>query len=358
MKKSRIFALLLLGVLMLLAAAQLLEVLMCIGLGPYAPERPLKVPSLYEPVGEELAILCQSDPSALGVDPDITMLPAGLTEVGYPEVSVSPDRGFVHCGGGFHHYGYKLIRESTDTTRHQNLWRLYLYSEGVGDTLLHEFRTDATRTLPREELMAKSLEGHDARIASSPGDPQLHLKKIAACLQWGEVEKAREAVAGMKQKTPDQWEAVLLSALVEARESFDTAERDMVAWVEQQENYFRYIDLATFYQLTNRPAKAAQAMIDSTRFSANLDWGHGCNSECRGFAVARYAFENGEHEAVKRLCDHLMKVTVNNGFLRTDLQALKAAAESAEAGRPTPLPPSQYAESPLFRELDLEVLLK
>jgi hypothetical protein len=325
-------------------------------------ESALRKPRVYEPVGRTLALYCQSDPSLFPQYMGYAWLPEALNAVGHGRLSVREDRAHVEMGGGFHHFGYRLVQDPGTTSPATNAWHLYMYSEGSKDRHLKTFYLDAEHRLSPEDLLKSVVAGYDKQILCSPEDEEAHRGKIQVFLRFDRVTEAREACRSMLKAMPDAWWPVLVNALLLVdKNSLQEAEEIITRWVDRDRNYFRYMDLAYFFQLTGSPGKSAAAMRRSTEYDANTMWGHGGNSEYRGYTAAMYAYQSGEYETVVRLCDHLLEVTINGDYAKRGLRELKDAAVKARQ-RPDNAPKVKWADgiNPFdpFENLDIEKLLQ
>jgi tetratricopeptide (TPR) repeat protein len=336
-RKQIVFCSILIGILTLVAISPfgcaILSVFVGMG-GIRAMEARLQKPEMYEPVASNLALYCQSDQKLFPGYIGYSWFPPEIRKFGHGWGSITTNSAHIEFGGGFYHYGYRLELDPGASTGGTNVWQFFLYGEGSGDKHLTTLAVPATNTLPRDSLLKKVVAGYDERLLTSPKDAAAHQGKIQLLLRFNEIAKARAACKDMLSTMPDDWWAQLVNALVLAEEkSSEQAVQALQTWVQKNPNFFSCLDLAYYHQLRNEPTKAAQAMIKATEYDANTTWGHGGNSEFRGYTAAMYAFENGEYDAVLKLCDKLAKVTINGNYAKTGLQNLRSAAERGKRGR-------------------------
>ena len=212
--------------------------------------------------------------------------------------------------------------------------------------------------------MARVLPVYDAQIAAKASDPEqcegVFQNKIQLLLRFDKVTDARKTCQTMLTTLPDYWWGYLINALILTQtQSAAQGEQFLRRWVERQPNFFSYLDLAYYYQLEQQPQRAAEAMIAATAYDANVDWGHDGNAEYRGYTAAMYALKSGQYPAAIRLCDKLLTVTVNRGYAKSALQALREAATRRAAGQPAALRWDEDMERfDPFRKIDLEKLLQ
>lgn len=396
----------------------------------------LRRPEVYKPVAEELALYCQSNPAFFKTDfsLDPAWFPPTLQKVGRPRGQIRPDGAYIELGGGFFHFGYRLVKvgspsgnltsakakgntakgNTKGTTKQavvgvtKNTWQLILYREDGADQVLHTVTLPSSRHLTETALIQKVQAGYDRQIiallgaltkiekeieakekdqkgkdqkgknqtppaapnpsvlpdSSTPSnlstqppisdlslsDTELEhdslegafesasQSKIQLLLRFGKVREAREACALMLKQRPAHWWAQLVNALVkDAQGAPQQAEQQLAAWVKQNPNFFSYLDLAYFYQFKEQPQKAAAAMAEATRYTAETEWGHDGNSEYRGYAAAWYAYHRGQYAATLKMCNHLLPVKINGDYAKPALRALREAAQKRLAGKPASL---------------------
>jgi predicted Zn-dependent protease len=194
--------------------------------------------------------------------------------MGHGWLSVSPDQARIEMNGGFYHYGYLLTHDDQASTADTNVWHLFLYREDADDRLLVTLRILKTEAMSATSLFEIVLPGYDEQIAAHPDSLEAHQGKIQFLLHFDRVDEARAAVKELLHAMPDNWWANLVNALAVAEtQSPERAEQSLLGWVKQEPNFFKYLDLAYYYQLQQRPQKAARAMLEATQYDANTTWG-------------------------------------------------------------------------------------
>ena len=296
-------------------------------------ESAMRESSVYEPVAERLALYCQSDHEPFPDHLTSAWFPTELNAIGRGRGSVNTTSAHIEMGGGFHHFGYSLSLDESASDATINVWKLQFYSEGSGEKHLTTVSLSKTKRLAPGEIMMMVADGCDRQIATMPDNPAAHQEKIQMYLRFDQIEAAREACRTMLEQLPDDWWAVLVNALLNDSLDQDThAEQFIVDWVNKNPNYFRFLDLAYFYQLTNEPIKASTAVKDAIAFDANTEWGHGGNSEYRGYTAAMYAYESGHYAECGELCEKLIGVTINGNYAKRGLSNLLLSAKRAKDG--------------------------
>ena len=322
-------------------------------------ERTMRDPKMFEPVGKTLALYCQSDQSLFPEYPNYAWLPPEMNAIGHGWAHVSPTEAFIEMGGGFYHYGYRVVRDNDHSTPEINAWLLYQQSEGGHGGPLRSFTLPVQAKLSAEDLFHRVINGFEMQLKAEPKDERAHQGKIQTALRFNHVPEARQACRDMLKAMPGNWWAVLTNAFILTEEqSMDRGTEFILQWVKQREDFFSYIDLAYFYHLTGRPREAARAIVKSTEFNADTWAGDGGNAEFRGYTAAICAYRAGDYEASLKLCDHLLPVKINGDYCKKDLRNLKAASENAlhgqvdshfEAGKVYPFD--------AFEDVDIEKLL-
>jgi Flp pilus assembly protein TadD len=319
----------------------------------------MKQAAVYEPVGRKLALYCQSDLSLFPEYLDYAWLPNELTDIGGGWGTVSSNHAHVEMGGGFHHFGYHLERDDQVSTPETNVWQLFLYDEGSREKHLQTIKLARTDHLSPEEVLAGVSSGLDEQLRKNPKAQYAYQAKIQIYLRFGHVAEARQVCKDMLKSMPDDWWAILINSfLLEEEGPYDQAENLIIQWVKKDENFFRYLDLAYFYHLTNRPRKAAEAIIKATAFDANTNWGERGNSEFRGYTAAMCAYRAGDYDATIRLCEHLLPVKINGNYAKAGLTDLKEAAQKAKQGQMADVKWSKnIGPFDAFEKMDIEKLL-
>ena len=293
-------------------------------------------------MAETLILYCQSEQKYFPHDLGPEWFPSELVKEGHFRASVNASWAEIEFGGGFFHFGYSLRRDERASTTQTNVWELSLHSEDSEGMRLCRKSIATTRRLSAAELLKQVIAGYDALLATDPSSEVTHQGKIATLLRFDRIPEARTACKAMLEKMPDDWWANIVCALATAGEKSDEeAEQFLAAWAKRTPNFFSYLDLAYYYQLREQPKKAAAAMVKATEYDANTAWGHGGNSEFRGYSAALYAFRSGEYEASIKLCDKLLPVKINGKYAKRALRDLKAAAEKLAKGEKADFTPEE-----------------
>lgn len=297
-------------------------------------ELALRQPGVYQPVATRLALYCQSDQDLFPKHLTSAWLPDELNAIRHGRATIEATSAHIEMGGGFHHFGYHLFLDPSASDETTHVWNLNFYSEGAGEKRLTTVSLPKTQRLAPDEIVSMVTGAYDRQIADTPDNLRLYQDKIQIHLRFDQVEAARQACRDMLERLPDDWWSVLVNALLtDALGQRAEAEKLIVEWVNKSPNFFRYLDLAYFYQLTNQPKQAAGAVKAAIEYDANTRWGHGGNSEYRGYTAAMYLYESGNYAECEQLCEKLLGVTVNGTYARRGLTQLLQSTRNAGAGQ-------------------------
>jgi len=236
-------------------------------------ESTLCKPSVYTPVGETLALYCQSYPLLQPFFEPASEYERLLNHAWLPEElnnavprkgrgSFSHDFAGIEMGGGFHHFGYQLQLDTDASSSATNVWQLYMYSEMPPKRHLKTFHLDAGQQITPDELLSNLVSRYDACIqgkAYSRYDKEDAWKgKIGILVRFNRIAEARVVCKEMREAMPDEsWPTLTVALIMAEEESFERAEQMMLQWVEK---HYAYRWLAHFYQLSGKPDKADETM--------------------------------------------------------------------------------------------------
>lgn len=296
-------------------------------------EAAMRDPAVATPVARTLALYCQSDQRLFPEHLDGGWVPQELARIGpHAWGSVSATSASFELGGGFYHYGYGLHLDQAASTTTARVWRLALHRENQPSETVATVTLAPSERLSADELFALLVVNHDARISRAPDQLGPYQQKLDTCGRFGKRADGRAVLDDMVGRFPDEWFPRLVLALVVAETDPAAAEAGLRAWVDGKPDLFRCLDLAYYHQLRGEPAKAAAAAQRATQHEAETEWGHGGNSEHRGYSAARYAYETGHLDVAIALCDHLLPVKINGTYAKASLRELRDAAAAAKAG--------------------------
>ena len=314
---------------------------------------------IFLPVATNLALYCQSfETLRLTNGVGASRLPHPLPSLGSPHALFETNHAYIEFGGGFYHYGYGLRLDEEASSPQINVWELYLSREGQGEKLLHRFTLPSAARVTVSEFTSNSIAEYNRRLAKSPGDLELHKAKISLLIQYSRNEVRAACLSAIKAMPHHWWPRLTLALIDTGKGKHLEAAIELTKFVESRPSYSRYIYLAYFYQLTDRPKESAQAIEKAIFFPiVDLDDDH-TNTECRGYSAGVYAFRNREFPTVIKLCNALLPVKDNGGYAKGALRDLQSAAEAAMTGSNAQFTPSEsvLAFDP-YETVDIRALL-
>jgi hypothetical protein len=293
----------------------------------------MQTPAVYQPVAHDLAILCQS---AAAIHPTghvgIAWLPKSVRAFAPNFVTITASNAVVGTGGGFiDFYGYNLERDLTQSARGSNFWRLFFTGRGVTSSPLYAFSTSTSEVVNARDFIEETLAEYQRQAALKQEDIyalRVQQHRINFLLQ----------VDASHGKNPE-------------------AELELTRWVESNPSYSRYMCLAYFYQVMQKPEQAAAAIEKAITYPIVDLPDDMTNTECRGYSAGVYAFGARKYSTVVKLCDALLPVRENGDYAKAALKDLKAKALAAQAGEQVSFEPSdQVLGFNPYEEVDLGAL--
>jgi len=201
--------------------------------GNYVKMRALRDPNVYVPVGDMLALYCQSYPLLKSLfkpehewivimeTTDFAWIPKEMRDLGlgsYGESHFYPDYSSVKIGDGYTYNGYTLSLDAKASTSTTNVWQLSLRRQGFFNTRhrhLATFPMDVTRQLAPDKLLARLAAEYDTIIYKETG---IHIEsrrrdawveKIRIHLMFDRFTEAQVTLHEMRDAMPDEWECWL-----------------------------------------------------------------------------------------------------------------------------------------------------
>lgn len=314
---------------------------------------------IYLPAATNLALYCQSSEDLhLTNIVGTSRLPQPLPSLGSPWASFETNFAHVEFGGGFYHYGYRILKDELASSSQTNVWELFLCREGQPETRLHRFALGSRDRVSLAQFTSNSIAEYDQRLLKSPRELALHKAKISLLLQY-KPEDVRAACMDAIKAMPDHWWPRLTLALVDTgKGKSSVATRELSEFTQSKPSYSRYLYLAYFYQLTGKPLEAAQAIQKAVSFPVVDLEDDENNTECRGYSAGVYAFRSGEYDTVIKLCDALLPIKENGNYAKPALLDLKSAAETAIKGSRVDFTPSEAVlRFDPYERIDVQKLL-
>ncbi len=298
-------------------------------------ETKMQSPEVYIQIEKSIAVYCQTGARIFPTGfVGNAWLPKPVRDLSPSFSEITETNAQIMMGGGFHHYGYSLERQSNFVEK-SNLWAFRFYSEGSDPKLLSTFATAASETIPISSFVANAL-GEYERLSKLKQDEikalWLEQNRVAFLIQF-DPAKVREGCLQALRNLPTHWWPRLTLAFVDsAAGREEQAATELVSWVDSNPNYSRYLYLAYYFQELGKLAQAAEAIEKAIRFPVIDLHDDLSNTECRGYSAGVHAFQSGKYATVIKLCDALLTVKENGGYAKAALSDLRRAAASAPSG--------------------------
>jgi len=330
-------------------------------------------PTTYTVVGETLALYCQSYEllRAHGcgtVHSDCVTLhgawiPKGLDGVG----TIQRDGASIGMGGALHDHGLELSLDTKASTAVTNVWKLY-YTEGKRESKVNRhlltIHMDSARQFSTNELLATVVANYDSYALRNPSTHAFQWQnrwgeKIQMYLLFDRITEARTVCREQLVTVPRKWNQwlMLTAALITAEEeSFERAEHMMMQWVKEDGNFMSYLVLAYFYQMSDKPSKAAKAIRQATTYDTSPSMGREL------YTIAMYVYKSGEYDTVLQICDHASATVANIGNVEKPVFAALHSAVLEAKQNPSNAKPLEWAKSMIpfdpYKDVDIERLLQ
>jgi tetratricopeptide (TPR) repeat protein len=299
-------------------------------------EKQLNSPIVYQTVATNLALYCQSI-SSLNLTDGIggARLPQPLPQFGnHLWGSFHTNSAFVEFGGGFYHYGYSLELNKATSDANTNSWELYFCSESSPNKLLMHFTLSPDARMPLAAFVSNTLTEFSRRLAADPTSLDAHKGRIRFLLEYNRIQVRQACLDAIKALPEHWWPRLTLALWDSGRERFAEASKTFTEFAARKPSYSRYIYLAWFYQTMKRPDEAAASVEKAIQCPIVDLIDDENNTECRGYSVGVFAYQNGKYGTVIKLCDAFLPIRENGEYAKPALAALRTAAVAALDGKP------------------------
>ena len=361
-------------ILLLSFAIPLLLIGTCCGifwLSPYGQdirrirlqEAAMQTPEVYKPIAEDLALYCQStDQEFRSWDPD--WLPQSIRRQTPRAGELRPDGAHVEMGGGFHHYGYDLVRDDAASSEEEMKWDLHFYSESGIERLLHSVRLPRDQKLPIEARVAPVLHYYDKRIASKRREASNYQNKVYPLVRLDHCELARETCRdALKPCWKHWWPRLTLALMTPAEDGENVAIQAFRDWVAKRPTYSRYFYLSYYYTVMGNSEHACEAIRNSLERPLNTvgDDRDSVNCWSMGYYMVTWARQFGCNDTALALCEKMIDANPSDNHLADTFAAmraqLKAELADGDSDNTQPLPvPQDPGESRPFGQMDVDEL--
>jgi hypothetical protein len=315
----------------------------------------MKKPEVYQSIGHDLALYCQTTPN---------LMPTGFVGIAWLPPStrffspnfnyLTPTNARIAVGGGFIErlYGYRLELDPEQPASGSNLWHLFFLGEAK-DRLLHSFYMAASDSMPLSNYMANALAEYDhlAKAKDSlergHGYPiHIQQQRINFLLQFDRTQVRDACVRSIEQMPNHFWPRLTLALIDARRGNEEAATRTFRNFIEARPAFSRYLYLAYYYRMINKPKDAVAAIEKALEYPIIELKDDQSNSTYRGYWAASDAFQFGAYRTTIKLVDGLLGAPRGRDYARDDLMALRTAAQEAEAGRKTEVKPPESMPGP------------
>jgi hypothetical protein len=324
----------------------------------------MQTPPVYEAVGNDLAILCQSGPTfhptgfvgTAWLPPSIRVFKPNL-------VSITESNAVIGKGGGFvEFYGYTLERDPSRSAPGSNYWRLVFNGDRSTGSNLHTFETATTEVLEATDFIERALAEYNREAASHKRDDIYALRvqqaRINFMLQCDRKRVRDACVWAVGDMPSHSWPRLTLALFDASHGRYREAEKTLIEWVDAKPSYSRFMFLAYFYRIMEKPGEAAEAVERAITHPIVDLPDDMTNTECRGYWAGVYAFESGKYSTVAKLCEALLPVRANGDYAKAALEDLKTKALEAGGGGLVQFSPSEaMGEYNPYDVVDLASLL-
>jgi hypothetical protein len=304
-------------------------------------EKKLQQPAVYEPTARALATYCQSDQSLFPSILSYAWLPQGVARLGHPWCEISTNFAFVEMGGGFYHFGYKLVLNQAASVPGTNAWELFLAREGSKDLPLTTLRLAAAQHVTGDDLEKIVGGTFDQSIKEGKGGYQ---GKVRVQLRFGQIAKATATCEDWIKAKPNSWCARFTYAHLRCRRGeTEPAAAEFSGWVNAHPDFANYIYLALFNLREGRTNQAVEAVRPALGQSLAESPDAGANNFFLGLNGVMIAYAGGDYDLCQSLCDKLL-ADKNSGWRREVLR-VKAAATFMKAQQTTAIDLMTQAEN-------------
>jgi hypothetical protein len=302
-------------------------------------ESKVTAPAAYEPAAKALALLCQSDPFFFRDEPSHAPVwtPPEVLKLHPSWVHIAADGAHVEFGGGFHHFGYELSRDSAADNDGRNGWTLHFYSEDSPSRSLMTFSLNKTDHVELKQFIRGAMAEFNRRAALPRDSDRSVNQRLIFLLKFNEVDLARESIRECAVANPHDWADQLLVYIIDAK-TVQTASARLDAWAQRQGDFSAWL-LATY-------AYCIAGDYDSAERSVNLaltkpvddpEW-LSSNARYRGATVCLQLLKARRYPACANLCDALLSYDCED-YLVPQITAIRDLARHASESDPPPAPP-------------------
>jgi hypothetical protein len=311
-----------------------------------------------EAAAKPLARLCQSDPFLFRDEPVFApaWTPPEVLKLHPTWVEIQPTGARVEFGGGFHHFGYALSRDTAADTPTRNGWKLEFYSEDASNRLLKAFTLDKSDHLEIREFIDQAMAEFRRRSLAGGGEQAVQ-ERLALLLKFDEVEQARKSIHEFAAASALDWPDQLLALVIDDKVD-PIASKRLDAWAGDKGDSSAWLLAAYVYGLAGDDEALERSVKSAlTKPLDEPEW-LSYNARYRGAVVCLQLFKSHRYATCAALCDTLLAGRPDS-YLAVELNALRDTARRANPTNPPPPAPT-IAEGELFdpfKGIDLRRLI-
>jgi tetratricopeptide (TPR) repeat protein len=305
-----------------------------------AAESKVTAPAGYEPAAKALALLCQSDPFYFRDEPSLApaWTPPKVLKLNPSWVQISPGGARVEFGGGFHHFGYDLRRDTAADSDGQNGWTLHFYSEDSPGRSLITFVLKATDHVELEPFITGALAEFKRRASLPRNTGDCVRERLVFLLKFNEVDLARKSIREYAAANPDDWADQMLAYIIDAKTDPSASAR-LDAWAQKKNSFSAWLLAAYAYNVAGDNDAAERSVTLALAQSVDdPDW-LSTNARHRGAVVCLQLFEAHRYSTCASLCEALLSYD-GGSYQVPQIIAIRDLARHASASDPPPAPPA------------------
>lgn len=314
-----------------------------------AKEDALTSPNNFKPIGDDLALLCQTyqahsdwfenqDPFA----PPWTPAPALALHPTW--VQLSADAAHIEYGGGFYHFGYDLSRDDAAAVKPgEKAWVLSLARENQPDRVLERFAIPSRNRLTEQQFVDRMLAELNRRIAAnsdagSIGPPEWYAsaQRVNFAVQHHVVDRILRAIHDSAKQNRHDWRDTLYAYLIDHQSDPAGADAALDKWAASDGDFSAWLLAAYgFDEAGDRDAAAAAVMMACKSPADDPTW-LPTIARYRGLAMCDRLYREQEYAAAEKLCDTLLASSASQNYLSAEIQRIRhfCAASAASARLP------------------------
>jgi hypothetical protein len=306
-------------------------------------EDALKAAPQARAAGRELAILCQAcaaHPEWFADEPPLSpaWTPPSILKLHPTWVDIKGDSASVEFGGGFHHFGYTLERDSSaHTAPGQTAWVLTFYSEDNGTRVVDRPTIAASDVLTEAQFVKRTLDELDRRIAAAhdtrvggSDDAFATVQRCKFAIRHHEIERLKRDIRASAIRDAHDWRDVLLAYMIDRPTDSAGATSRLNQWARSFNDFSTWLLAAYAFDAGNDPVAAENAVKTACKFPADDPAWLSNNARYRGLAMCRRLYNAGRYATCVTLCDSLLKYSESQAYLGAEITTVRDACRNVQ----------------------------